>query len=95
MGKPARKTTPSGYEISYRPSSSAAWRTIVVNTGNVLLYAYDTQPLEDNSRSLEDAFILNAFRDEGPEHTDSREFRIRALNGAGNSGWSNVVRPFK
>ena len=42
MGKPARKTTPSGYEISYRPSSSAAWRTIVVNTGNVLLYAYDT-----------------------------------------------------
>ena len=87
--------TISGYEISYRPSSSAAWRTIVVNTGNVLLYDYDTQPLEDNSRSLEDAFILNAFRDEGPEHTDSREFRIRALNAAGNSGWSNVVRPFQ
>ena len=85
----------SGYEISYRPSSSAAWRTIVVNTGNVLLYDYDTQPLEDNSRSLEDAFILNAFRDEGPEHTDSREFRIRALNAAGASGCSNAVRPFQ
>ena len=33
--------------------------------------------------------------DEGGEHTDGREFRIRALNAAGNSGWSNVVRPFQ
>ncbi len=27
--------------------------------------------------------------------TDGREFRIRALNAAGSSGWSNVVRPFQ
>ena len=34
----------SGYEISYRPSGSAAWRTIVVNAGNVLEYDYETIP---------------------------------------------------
>ena len=86
----------SGYEISYRPSSSAAWQTIVV-TGNVLVYDYDTMPLQDASEgvSAEEAFWKNAFRDEGPSHTNSREFPIRAVNAAGQSGWSNGARPFQ
>ena len=42
-------------------------------------------------------FLYNAFRDQGESigFTDGREFRIRALNAAGHSGWSNVVRPFR
>ena len=61
------------------------------------MYDYDTTPLQDASEvvSAEEAFRKNAFRDEGPSHTNSRELRIRAVNAAGNSGWSNGVRPFQ
>ena len=41
--------------------------------------------------------LYNALRDQGVSigYTDGRDFRIRALNAAGKSGWSNVVRPFR
>ena len=41
--------------------------------------------------------LYNALRDQGMSigYTDGRDFRIRALNAAGKSGWSNVVRPFR
>ena len=75
-----------GYEIPYGPSGSAAWRTIVANAGNLLQYGNDTIPRLPSSetRTAKSMFVFNAFRDEGPEHTDGREFRIRALNAAGN-----------
>ena len=89
----------TGYEISFRGSSSAAWRTIVVNAGNVLEYDLESVPVPPSSvpRTAENMFLYNAFRDQGDSigFTDGREFRIRALNAAGNSGWSNVVRPFR
>ena len=89
----------TGYEISFRGSSSAAWRTIVVNAGNVLEYDLESVPVPPSSvpRTAENMFLYNAFRDQGESigFTDGREFRIRALNAAGNSGWSNVVRPFR
>ena len=89
----------TGYEISFRGSSTAAWRTIVVNAGNVLEYDLESVPVPPSSvpRTAENMFLYNAFRDQGDSigFTDGREFRIRALNAAGNSGWSNVVRPFQ
>jgi hypothetical protein len=89
----------TGYEISFRGSSSAAWRTIVANAGNVLEYDLESVPVPPSSvpRTAENMFLYNAFRDQGDSlgFTDDREFRIRALNAAGNSGWSNVVRPFQ
>ena len=89
----------TGYEISFRGSSSAAWRTIVVNAGNVLEYDLESVPIPPSSvpRTAENMFLYNAFRDQGDSigFTDGREFRIRALNAAGSSGWSNVVRPFR
>ena len=88
----------TGYEISFRGSSTAAWRTIVVNAGNVLEYDLESVPILPSSvpRTAENMYLYNAFRDQGDSlgFTDDREFRIRALNAAGNSGWSNVVRPF-
>ena len=89
----------TGYEISFRGSSSAAWRTIVANAGNVLEYDLESVPVPPSSvpRTAENMFLYNAFRDQGDSigFTDGREFRIRALNAAGHSGWSNVVRPFR
>ena len=89
----------TGYEISFRGSSSAAWQTIVANTGNVVEYDLESVPVLPSSvpRTAENMFLYNAFRDQGVSlgFTDGREFRIRALNAAGNSGWSNVVRPFR
>ena len=89
----------TGYEISFRGSSSAAWRTIVVNAGNVLEYDLESVPILPSSveRTAENMYLYNAFRDQGSSigFTDGREFRIRALNAAGRSGWSNVVRPFR
>ena len=89
----------TGYEISFRGSSAAAWQTIVANAGNVLEYDLESVPVPPSSvpRTAENMFLYNAFRDQGVSlgHTDGREFRIRALNAAGNSGWSNVVRPFR
>ena len=89
----------TGYEISFRGSSSAAWTTIVVNAGNVLEYDLESVPVPPSSvpRTAENMFLYNAFRDQGDSigFTDGREFRIRALNAAGHSGWSNVVRPFR
>ena len=89
----------TGYEISFRGSSTAAWRTIVANAGNVLEYDLESVPILPSSvpRTAENMYLYNAFRDQGDSlgFTDDREFRIRALNAAGNSGWSNVVRPFQ
>ena len=89
----------TGYEISFRGSSSAAWRTIVANAGNVLEYDLESVPILPSSvpRTAENMFLYQAFRDQGSSlgHTHNREFRIRALNAAGSSGWSNVVRPFR
>ena len=89
----------TGYEISFRGSSSAAWQTIVVNAGNVLEYDLESVPVPPSSvpRTAENMFLYNAFRDQGDSigFTDGREFRIRAINAAGHSGWSNVVRPFR
>ena len=89
----------TGYEISFRGSSTAAWQTIVVNAGNVLEYDLESVPVPPSSvpRTAENMFLYNAFRDQGDSlgFTDGREFRIRALNAAGHSGWSNVVRPFR
>ena len=89
----------TGYEISFRGSSSAAWQTIVANAGNVLEYDLESVPVPPSSvpRTAENMFLYNAFRDQGDSigFTDGREFRIRALNDAGHSGWSNVVRPFR
>ena len=89
----------TGYEISFRGSSSADWRTIVVNAGNVLEYDLESVPVPPSSvpRTAENMYLYNAFRDQGDSigFTDGREFRIRALNAAGSSGWSNVVRPFR
>ena len=89
----------TGYEISFRGSSTAAWQTIVVNAGNVLKYDLESIPILPSSvpRTAENMYLYNAFRDQGESigFTDGREFRIRALNAAGNSGWSNVVRPFR
>ena len=89
----------TGYEISFRGSSSAAWQTIVANAGNVLKYDAESVPILPSSvpRTAENMFLYQAFRDQGSSlgFTDGREFRIRALNAAGNSGWSNVVRPFR
>ena len=89
----------TGYEIQYRPSGSAGWETLVANTGNVLRYDNDTVPVPPTAQGQRtEAFIykFNAFRDENPlPHTRDREFRIRAINAAGSSGWSNVVRPFR
>ena len=89
----------TGYEISFRGSSAAAWRTIVANAGNVLEYDLESVPILPSSvpRTAENMFLYQAFRDQGVSlgFTDGREFRIRALNAAGNSGWSNVVRPFR
>ena len=88
-----------GYEISFRGSSAAAWRTIVANAGNVLEYDLESVPILPSSvqRTAENMFLHKAFRDQGDSigFTDGREFRIRALNAAGHSGWSNVVRPFR
>ena len=77
----------SGYEISYGPSGTAAWRTIVANAGNLLQYGNDTIPrlASSETRTAESMFVFNAFRDEGSENTDGRKFRIRALQAAGNS----------
>ena len=89
----------TGYEISFRGSSTAAWRTIAANAGNVLEYDLESVPVPPSSvpRTAENMYLYNAFRDQGDSigFTDGREFRIRALNAAGNSGWSNVVRPFQ
>ena len=89
----------TGYEISFRGSSAAAWQTIVENAGNVLKYDLESVPILPSSvpRTAENMALYNAFRDQGVSlgYTDGREFRIRALNAAGNSGWSNVVRPFR
>ena len=89
----------TGYEISFRGSSSAAWTTIVANTGNVVEYDLESVPVPPSSvpRTAENMFLYNAFRDQGDSigFTDGREFRIRALNAAGSSLWSNVVRPFR
>ena len=89
----------TGYEISFRGSSSAAWQTIVANAGNVLEYDLESVPVPPSSvpRTAENMYLYNAFRDQGSSlgHTDGREFRIRAINAAGSSGWSNVVRPFR
>ena len=89
----------TGYEISFRGSSTAAWQTIVANAGNVLEYDLESVPVPPSSvpRTAENMFLYNAFRDQGESigFTDGREFRIRALNDAGHSGWSNVVRPFR
>ena len=89
----------SGYEISFRGSGTAAWRTIVANAGNVLEYDLESIPRLPSSvqRTAENTFVYNAFRDGGSSFgfTDGREFRIRALNAHGHSGWSNVVRPFR
>ena len=89
----------TGYEISFRGSSTAAWRTIAANAGNVLEYDLESVPVPPSSvpRTAENMYLYNAFRDQGDSigFTDGREFRIRALNAAGNSGWSNVVRPFR
>ena len=88
-----------GYEISFRGSSSAAWTTIVANTGNVVEYDLESIPILPSSveRTAENMYLYNVFRDQGNSigFTDGREFRIRALNAAGSSGWSNVVRPFR
>ena len=90
----------TGYEISFRGSSTADWRTIVVNAGNVLEYDLESIPVPptaDGPRTPEFLALYNAFRDQGESigYTDGREFRIRAINAAGKSGWSNVVRPFR
>ena len=89
----------TGYEISFRGSSSDAWQTIVANAGNVLEYDLESVPILPSSvqRTAENMFLYNAFRDQGNSigFTDGREFRIRALNAAGTSSWSNVVRPFR
>ena len=89
----------TGYEIQYRPTGSGDWQTLVANTGNVLRYDNDTVPVPPTAEGQRtEAFIykFNAFRDENPlPHTRDREFRIRAINAHGNSGWSNVVRPFR
>ena len=89
----------TGYEISFRGSGTAAWRTIVANAGNVLEYDLESVPVPPSSvpRTAENMYLYNAFRDQGESigFTDGREFRIRALNAAGRSGWSNVVRPFR
>ena len=89
----------TGYEIQYRPTGSGNWQTLVANTGNVLRYDNDTVPVPPTAEGQRtEAFIykFNAFRDENPlPHTRDREFRIRAINAHGNSGWSNVVRPFR
>ena len=87
----------TGYEISFRGSGTAAWRTIVANAGNVLEYDLESVPPSSAPRTAENMYLYNAFRDQGDfiGFTDGREFRIRALNAAGSSGWSNVVRPFQ
>ncbi len=89
----------TGYEISFRGSSTAAWQTIVVNAGNVLEYDLESVPVPPSSvpRTAENMYLYNAFRDQGDSigFTDGREFRIRALNAAGAGQWSNVVRPFR
>ena len=57
----------TGYEISFRGSSTAAWRTIVVNAGNVLEYDLESVPVPPSSvpRTAENMYLYNAFRDQG------------------------------
>ena len=89
--------TVTGFEISYRPSGTGSWQTIVANTGYVLSLDYSTLPYlgsGESERTSEDLFLIDAFREFGTGHTNSRQFRIRALNAAGQSQWSNTVHPF-
>ena len=90
----------TGYEISFRGSSSAAWRTIVVNAGNVLKYDLESVPVPptavpEDRREHDTCTTRSGTREYSIGFTDGREFRIRALNAAGAGQWSNVVRPFR
>ena len=85
--------SPSGDRA--RPPGGPSWSTPETCWSTNL----ESVPILPSSvpRTAENMYLYNAFRDQGDSlgFTDDREFRIRALNAAGNSGWSNVVRPFQ
>ena len=69
----------------------------MANTGYVLSLDYSTLPYLGSGeleRTGEELYLIDAFREFGTGRTNSRQFRIRALNAAGHSLWSNTVQHF-
>ena len=97
---PSNNPTVTGFEIQYNPSGGLGNTDehLIGDTGNVLSFGLHTRRHIEAGRPLTyfELFLANAFRDSGASgHNDSRSFRVRAINAAGQSDWSNVVQPFR
>ena len=98
-----------GYQVQYRKHSNNNWRTLVANIGNVRDYDYRDAYLvgidhtENIAKNRTHRYLVESLRRANRvvhsggrcqfDHPDEREFRVRAINGAGNGPWSNTVKP--